>query len=91
MKREKRDEGFRGRRNREADMVKYNVYRDANMVPLRVVDQALVGTDPVLEDLTLTNPKEYVYQVESADGCGNRRGLSGKLAVTPYGGTEWMP
>ena len=88
---DEKDEGFRGQRNRETDIMRYNVYRDANMVPLRVVEQTLVGTDPALDDLALTNSKEYVYQVEAVDARGNRSGLSGKLAVTPYGGTEWMP
>jgi len=91
MIREKRDEGFRGLRNPEGDIMSYNVYRDANMVPLRVVEQTLVGTDPALDDLALTNSKEYVYQVESVDARGNRSGLSGKLAVRPSGGTEWAP
>jgi len=36
QKTQKRDEGFRRLRNPEGDIVKYNVYRDANMVPLKV-------------------------------------------------------
>ena len=58
-----------------------------NYVPLCVPLCASV----CLEDLALTNSKEYVYQVEAVDARGNRSGLSGKLAVRPSGGTEWAP
>ena len=69
----------------------YNVYRNGNLVPSKTVSQTVSGDSVCLEDLALTNSKEYVYQVEAVDARGNRSGLSGKLAVTPSGGTEWAP
>ena len=76
-------------RNSEADVVKYNVYRDGNLVPLIEVTQPPSGIDPTLEDLALTNGNEYRYQVEAVDARGNKSGLSAPFSVIPVAGQEW--
>ena len=86
-----RNGGFRGLPNPEGDIMSYNVYRNGNLVPSKTVSQTVSGDSVCLDDLALTNSKEYVYQVEAVDARGNRSVLSGKLSVTPSGGMEWGP
>ena len=77
-------------RNTEADVTKYNVYRDGNLVPLLVVTQPTSGGLQI-EDLALTNGRKYRYQVEAVDVQGHGSGLSGAVEVIPAAGPEWEP
>jgi len=78
-------------RNSESDIKEYNVFRDGNLVPLRVVSDPGTGATVEFLDFALTNGREYQYQVEAVDQRGNRSGLSDPVSSVPIAGLEWGP
>jgi len=82
---------LRWNRNTESDIKEYNIFRDGNLVPLRVVNDPGIGATVEILDLALTNGREYRYQVEAVDQGENKSGLSAVVPVIPVAGPEWGP
>lgn len=71
--------------------MKYNMRRVWNRIPLKVVNTPPAGANPELEDLALTNGREYRYEVEAVDTRGNKSALMTIVSGMPQPGPEWAP
>lgn len=80
---------LRWNRNVEPDIKEYRIYRDGNLVPLTVVSDPGIGSTVEVQDLYLTNGREYRYRLEAVDMQGNVSGLTMEGVVVPMAGAEW--
>jgi len=73
----------------ENDIKEYRVFRDGNLVPIKIIPQTSVGVDPQFADLAQSNGKTYSYRVIAVDMAGNKSDMSAEVLETTVGGSEW--
>ena len=73
----------------ENDIKEYRVFRDGNLIPIKIVPQTSVGIDPQFADLSLSNGKTYSYRVIAVDIGGSKSDMSEEVSEMTVGGSEW--
>ena len=74
----------------EADVDRYEVFRDDSNIPLEVIDgKNIAGITFEMTDLALTNGRVYSYKIRAVDIGGHNSDLSTAIQESPQAGPEW--
>lgn len=74
--------------NREADFLRYRIYRDTIPHPNTKVDSTTRGKTDTTKSFTgLTNGKRYYFRITAVDSTGNASGFSNEVNAVPGGTT----
>ncbi|MCH8010394.1 MAG: VCBS repeat-containing protein [Candidatus Marinimicrobia bacterium] len=71
--------------NTEADLHKYNIYRNTYSPPITLIDSVVATSPPdtFYTDIGLTNSTIYYYRITAVDSAGNGSGFSNEVSATP--------
>ena len=76
-------------RVKDSDIKEYRVFRNGNLVPIKILSQTAVGVDPQFIDMALSNAMTYKYRVIAVDVAGNKSDMSVEVQETTVGGPGW--